>query len=61
MAPDRCPREDPLQDMKVENVVEVKCDQCGELVEFIVDEKQRRCDGCGASVPNPKFAPDTAQ
>jgi tRNA(Ile2) C34 agmatinyltransferase TiaS len=44
----------------VDNVFEVKCPQCGEEIEFIGNEKHRRCDGCGERVPNPKLAPDEA-
>ncbi len=61
MAPDRCPREDPLGRMNPGNVVEVKCPSCGEEVEFIADEKQLRCRECGEMVANPNLAPDGAK
>jgi LSD1 subclass zinc finger protein len=60
MPPDQCPREDPLRELSSDSVFEVKCDGCGQLVEFMGGEKHVRCDGCGTLVPNPKLASDAA-
>lgn len=56
MAPDRCPREDPLQKMDSSSVFEVECPSCGYEVEFLGGETQRKCDKCGEAIQNPKLA-----
>ncbi|MBN1345559.1 MAG: hypothetical protein JXQ73_22895 [Phycisphaerae bacterium] len=61
MAPDRCPREDPLKAMSMDSVFEVPCPNCGYEVEFIADEKRHKCAKCGEQIPNPKLAGDKAK
>lgn len=51
-----CPRDDPLRSMSPDNVFEVECGNCGEMVEFIANEEKRKCDACGQAVPNPTLA-----
>ncbi len=60
MTSDRCPKDDPLRSMDPNNVFEVACPKCGEDVEFISQEKQRKCRGCGEWVPNPNLASEDA-
>lgn len=56
MAPNRCPREDPLEKVGASKVFEVQCPKCDKPVEFFGDEGRRTCSNCGEKVPNPNKA-----
>lgn len=43
------------------DIFEVKCQNCGNEIEFFKDEASRRCRKCGARVTNPRFSLGCAQ
>lgn len=49
----KCPGQDP-RFMKVQDVAEAPCPECGHVVEFWPDELMRRCPGCGNRFANPE-------
>ena len=51
---DKCPRQDP-NSMKTGDIFEINCPECGESVEFLKDEAQRKCPKCGEIVANPRL------
>ena len=58
MTSDRCPKDDPLQAMSAGNVFEVICPSCDYEIEFLGNERQRKCAKCGEIVVNPHLAPE---
>jgi len=36
-------------------IFDVKCPNCGEMIEFFKDDSRRKCPGCGENVPNPEI------
>ena len=48
-----CPGQDP-RFLKAQDVAEVKCPECGRLVEFWPDELVRECSACGRRFTNPE-------
>jgi ribosomal protein S27E len=56
MTPDRCPKDDPLKRMEL-STFEVRCPECEENVEFMADDRQRKCSACGHVIPNPRVSP----
>ena len=52
---DKCPRQDP-NDFKPGDIFEIACPGCGESIELIGDEAQRKCPKCGEIVVNSKFS-----
>lgn len=51
---ERCPRTDPNRGQP-DDVHEVACPDCGEMVEFFKDEPRRICPRCKAEVRNPRL------
>jgi hypothetical protein len=59
MPPDlRCPREDPLKSTGSGSVLEAACPNCGAEIEFMGDEKRRKCSKCGEFMSNPRLSSD---
>jgi len=56
----RCPGQDTRY-WRPEDVSEVECARCGEMVEFFATEGRRRCPGCGSRVVNPAVSLGCAQ
>ena len=50
----KCPGQDSRY-WKPGAIFDVKCPNCGEMIEFFKDDTRRRCPGCGAEVPNPEM------
>ncbi len=50
----KCPGQDSRY-WKPGAIFEVKCPNCGELIEFFKDDTRRKCPGCGQEVPNPEM------
>jgi ribosomal protein S27E len=48
-----CPGQD-RSNWTPDDIFEVKCAGCGQLVEFYKDDARRYCPSCGACVLNPK-------
>ena len=61
MSTDRCPKDDPLRSINAEEVFEVRCPSCGNAVEFMAGDRQRKCKDCGEPVQNPRAAPNDAR
>lgn len=55
---ERCPRSDP-NDFKFGDIFELDCPACGVSVEFVKNEVQRKCPGCGETVVNTRVDPDS--
>ena len=51
---DKCPRQDP-NSFKTGDIFEINCLECGESIEFIGNEAQRKCPKCGEIVVNSKL------
>jgi hypothetical protein len=47
-----CPGQD-RSSWTADDIFEVKCKECGELVEFFKDDARRYCRSCGACILNP--------
>jgi len=56
----RCPGQDTRY-WRPEDVSEVECGGCGEVVEFFKTDGSRRCPGCGLRVVNPAVGLGCAQ
>ncbi|OAG27876.1 FmdB family zinc ribbon protein [Thermodesulfatator autotrophicus] len=50
----KCPGQDTRY-WKEDAIFEVKCPDCGEVVEFFKDDTSRVCPGCGKRLPNPRL------
>lgn len=50
----RCPGQDQ-RFWKPEDIFDVRCPCCGQIVEFFKDEPKLKCRSCGQSVTNPKI------
>ncbi len=50
----KCPGQD-MQYWKPGAIFEVKCPNCGQVVEFFKDDTARKCGGCGHRFVNPKM------
>lgn len=50
----KCPGQDQ-RFWKPEDIYEVKCTGCGQLIEFFKDEPKLKCRNCGRVVANPKI------
>ncbi|AEH45892.1 hypothetical protein Thein_2042 [Thermodesulfatator indicus DSM 15286] len=50
----KCPGQDTRY-WKEDAIFEVKCPDCGEVVEFFKDDTARPCPGCGKRLPNPRL------
>lgn len=50
----RCPGQD-LRFWKPEDIFEVKCPSCGNMLEFFKDEPKLKCGNCGNLILNPKI------
>ena len=50
----RCPGQDQ-RFWKPEDIFDVRCPGCGQIVEFFKDEPKLKCRKCGRSVTNPKI------
>src|SRR4030065_972405 len=50
----RCPGQDQ-RFWKPEDIFEMQCPDCGQLVEFFKDEPKLKCRNCGHIVVNPKI------
>ncbi len=55
-----CPGQD-TRFWKPEDIYEIECGKCGNVIEFFKDEGWRRCSKCGARVKNVKLAMGCAQ
>jgi ribosomal protein S27E len=42
-----------FEEPKPEGIIEIDCPDCGETVEFMSDEKSRKCD-CGRTIERPR-------
>ncbi len=42
-----------FEEPKPEGIIEIDCPDCGETVEFMSDEKNRKCD-CGKTIERPR-------
>ncbi|MBN1289831.1 MAG: hypothetical protein JXA49_09375 [Actinobacteria bacterium] len=40
---------------KPEDIYEVKCPECGNMIEFFKDDVARKCRSCGTKLKNPKL------
>jgi hypothetical protein len=49
-----CPGQD-RSNWTPDDIFEVKCSECGSMVEFFKDDARRRCPGCGAVRENPRL------
>lgn len=49
------------QEWGFDAIFDIKCDQCGHLVEFFKDEISRKCPGCNKMVRNNKRNYDCRQ
>jgi len=56
----KCPGQDNRY-WKPEDIFEVRCPGCGQLVEFFKDEPRVKCRKCGYMVANPKINPGCAK
>ena len=52
MAAPRCPGMDRAR-WKPEDITELPCPRCGQSVEFMKDERSRKCPNCGARFGDP--------
>jgi hypothetical protein len=50
----KCPGQD-TQYWNSDAIYEVKCPECGGMVEFFKDDTTRKCEHCGHKFPNPKM------
>ncbi|MBW1759217.1 MAG: hypothetical protein JRI88_02655 [Deltaproteobacteria bacterium] len=50
----KCPGQD-TQYWKAGAIYDVKCPQCGQVVEFFKDDTARKCNKCGYRFVNPKM------
>jgi len=50
----KCPGQDSRY-WRPEAIFDVKCPNCGEMIEFFKDDTRRRCPACGQEVPNPEM------
>lgn len=50
----KCPGQDTRY-WKADAIFEVRCPNCGTLVEFFKDDTSRPCPGCGRRLPNPRL------
>ncbi len=50
----KCPGQDSRY-WKPGAIFDVKCPNCGTMIEFFKDDTRRRCPGCGKEVPNPEM------
>jgi hypothetical protein len=50
----KCPGQD-MRYWKPGDIFDVPCPECGEIVEFMKDEVQRRCRKCGHRFNNPRI------
>ncbi len=50
----KCPGQDSRY-WKPGAIFDVKCPNCGTMIEFFKDDTRRRCPGCGNEVPNPEM------
>lgn len=50
----KCPGQDKRL-WKSEDIFDVKCPKCGNLIEFFKDDSVRKCPGCGINYTNPKI------
>jgi ribosomal protein S27E len=41
-----------------EDIVEIKCPGCGEMLEFFKDETSQKCPRCGQTVTTPGSEPN---
>ena len=51
----KCPRQEHRYWIP-EDYFDVKCTNCGEIMEFFKEEESRKCRNCGQLVENPKFS-----
>jgi len=56
----KCPGQDN-RFWKPEDIFEVRCPGCGQVVEFFKDEPTLKCRKCGCIVANPKIDPGCAK
>ena len=49
----QCPGQRPRHWNPVD-VIEITCEQCGQVVEFFKDDPDRPCPGCRAPLANPE-------
>ena len=47
----KCPRQDP-NDFRMGDILEIDCPKCGNSIEFIGNESERKCSQCGETVVN---------
>ncbi len=50
----KCPGQDTRY-WKEDAIFEVRCPECGTMVEFFKDDASRPCPGCGRRLPNPRM------
>ncbi len=50
----KCPGQDTRY-WKEDAIFEVRCPECGTMVEFFKDDVSRPCPGCGRRLPNPRM------
>ncbi len=50
----KCPGQDS-RFWKLDAIFDVKCPQCGHLIEFFKDDTKRKCPNCQKEVPNPQM------
>jgi hypothetical protein len=50
----KCPGQD-TRNWKPEDIFDVPCPMCSELVEFFKDDSHRRCHSCGFRFKNPRL------
>ncbi len=50
----KCPGQDSRY-WKPGAIFDVKCPECGTMIEFFKDDTRRRCPSCGKDVPNPEM------
>ncbi len=50
----KCPGQDSRY-WKPGAIFDVKCPNCGEMIEFFKDDTRRKCPRCGHEVPNPEM------
>jgi len=50
----KCPGQD-IRNWSSDDVYDVKCRQCGNIIEFFKDDPKRSCTKCKSMVVNPKL------
>jgi hypothetical protein len=56
----RCPGQD-LRYWTPDDIFDVKCSNCGQVVELWKDEPLRICPGCSREIHNPRIDPGCAK